>query len=246
MALLEMVAPGVLDEDLVGLGPALERRGLEPRGVLARELVRGAVDVTGAGLVAGRLPVVGAALRQLGIPMPAPLDYLDAPDDVLGRRVWGSTLGAVRAGLEMRGEPVFVKPRGVTKRFTGKVVSNPVDLRSLPVRSGSTPVWCSEVVDIVAEHRVFVCQGRIVGVRQYSDEADVEGRVVPVDEIVDSLLPRLPAGCAVDVAELDDGRVVLVEANDGFSLGRYGLGPDAYLDLLLARWAELTEPVRCV
>lgn len=241
-ALLELVAPGKLDDDLADLGPALERRGLAYRGILARELLRGTVDLTGAALVAGRLPVVRAALRQLGLATPAPLDYLDAADDLLGRRVWPTTLGAVRAGLDLRGEPVFVKPRGAAKRFTGRVVSDPVDLRSLPVSSSSTPVWCSEVVEIVTEHRVFVCRGRVVGVRQY-----VPGTAQPqihqaiADAIVETLLPRLPAGCAVDVAELDDARVVLVEANDGYSLGRYGLDADTYLDLLLARWGELTD-----
>lgn len=242
-AVLELLAPGRWDDDLVDLGPSLGRRGLEHRGVLARELLRGTVDVTGAALVAGRLPFVGAALRRLGLAMPAPLDYLDASRAVLGRRVWATTLGAVRAGLELRGEPVFLKPRGTAKRFTGRVVSDPVDLWSLPVRSPSTPVWCSEVVQIVSEHRVFVCRGRIVGVRQYEPEAEVaEIPQVVVGRLLEVLLPGLPAGCAVDVAELSDGRVVLVEVNDGFSLGRYGLDPDIYVDILLARWAELTEP----
>lgn len=242
-AVLELVAPGLLDEDLRGLESALERRGLSVHRVLAREVVRGSVDLRGVDLVAGRLPVVGAALRQLGHAVPAPLDYLDASDDVLGRRVWPSTLAAVAAGLELRGEPVFVKPRGATKRFTGRVVSDPVDLRSLPVRSGSTPVWCSDVVDIAAEHRIFVRQGAVVGARQYDgaarepDDAELAARA---SRIVQSLLPRLPAGCAVDVAELGDGTVVLVEVNDGYSLGRYGLDADAYLGVLLTRWAELT------
>jgi hypothetical protein len=242
-AVLELVAPGLLDEDLRGLEPGLEGRGMSVHGVLAREVVRGSVDLRSADLVAGRLPVVGAALRQLGLAVPAPLDYLDASDDVLGRRVWSSTLAAVAAGLELRGEPVFVKPRGATKRFTGRVVSDPVDLRSLPVRSGSTPVWCSEVVDMTAEHRVFVSRGAVVGVRQYDGAArepdDVE-LAARASRIVESLLPQLPAGCAVDVAELGEGTVVLVEVNDGFSLGRYGLDADAYLDVLLTRWAELT------
>jgi hypothetical protein len=36
------------------------------------------------------------------------------------------------------------------------------------------------------------------------------------------------------------GRTLVVEANDGFALGAYGLMPVDYARLLAARWAELT------
>jgi hypothetical protein len=35
--------------------------------------------------------------------------------------------------------------------------------------------------------------------------------------------------------------MALVEWNDGFSLGSYGLEGGLYTDLILARWCELTE-----
>jgi hypothetical protein len=35
------------------------------------------------------------------------------------------------------------------------------------------------------------------------------------------------------------GQTALVEVNDGFGLGSYGLEAGLYLDLVLARWAEL-------
>lgn len=43
---------------------------------------------------------------------------------------------------------------------------------------------------------------------------------------------------------LDDGRTVLVEVNDGYGLGSYELDPDRYLDVILARWLELTRSAR--
>ena len=36
-----------------------------------------------------------------------------------------------------------------------------------------------------------------------------------------------------------DGRTLLVEINDGYSRGCYGLPPNLYAQLLSARWAEL-------
>ena len=46
----------------------------------------------------------------------------------------------------------------------------------------------------------------------------------------------------MDVGVLDDGRSALVEANDGFAVGRYGLDPNAYADMLAARWRQLVLP----
>jgi ATP-grasp domain, R2K clade family 2 len=44
----------------------------------------------------------------------------------------------------------------------------------------------------------------------------------------------------IDVGVIGEtGRTAVVEVNDGYALGRYGLDPDAYVDLPEARWREL-------
>lgn len=55
----------------------------------------------------------------------------------------------------------------------------------------------------------------------------------------------MPAGCALDFGVTEDGRTLLIEMNDGYSLGFYGLEPALYARVLAARWAELngTEDV---
>ena len=40
---------------------------------------------------------------------------------------------------------------------------------------------------------------------------------------------------------LNDGSTVLVEVNDGFALGDYGLGTLLYVDLLKARWDSIVS-----
>ena len=49
------------------------------------------------------------------------------------------------------------------------------------------------------------------------------------------------AGYALDFGVLADGRTALVEWNDGFSLGSYGLEGGLYTELILARWCELID-----
>lgn len=241
--LLELISPGVLDEDVQDLVPVLEDRGIAPEFAYQRQMTRGRLDVSGAAVVAGRLPFVLAALRQLGREVPAPLDYLGASQEVLGRRVWPSTLAGVRAAVERGDGDVFVKPRGVAKSFTGRVVTSPEDLLGIRVSSPKTPVWCSEPVVFRAEHRAFVLRSQIVAVNQYDGEPhELDPRVGKW--VVATIASGLLAGCAVDLGTLETGQVVLVEANDGFSLGRYGLGPETYCDLLMARWSELTGEAR--
>ena len=50
-----------------------------------------------------------------------------------------------------------------------------------------------------------------------------------------------PKGYAIDFGVTADGKTVLIEVNDGYALGSYGLMEIDYAKLLSARWAELTE-----
>lgn len=50
-----------------------------------------------------------------------------------------------------------------------------------------------------------------------------------------------PAGYGADFGVTEGGRTVLVEVNDGFSLGHGGMVADDYARLLLARCGELVE-----
>jgi hypothetical protein len=70
---------------------------------------------------------------------------------------------------------------------------------------------------------------------------DGDPRLSPSDELIDACRHRLLdiAGDAVDLGVLTDGRSALVEVNDGFAVGRYGLEPGAYAEMLLTRWRQL-------
>jgi hypothetical protein len=48
-----------------------------------------------------------------------------------------------------------------------------------------------------------------------------------------------PAGYGIDFGVLTDGRTVLVEVNEGYSLSPYGLESTEYAELLEARWLQL-------
>lgn len=126
----------------------------------------------------------------------------------------------------------FVKPME-TKSFTGAI-------RSEITETVDPDEWCCicEPVQFVAEWRLYILRGRVATWAQYGEGDDAEPDLAAVAQMLQAW-PG-PAGWALDVGRLDDGRQVLVEANDGWALGFYkGADPVAYLEVISARWAEL-------
>jgi hypothetical protein len=144
---------------------------------------------------------------------------------------------------EERGLPFFVKPMGRRKRFPGRVVESWGDLTVLAGAADATPVLCSEVVRWLSEFRAFVVHGSIVGVRHYAgDPAQIPEQTV-IEEAVACFEAsgEAMAGYAADFGVLESGATALIEINDGFALGAYGLDDAAYTNLIVARWCELME-----
>ena len=57
---------------------------------------------------------------------------------------------------------------------------------------------------------------------------------------------EVPVAYTLDVGVLDPGVTALVEVNDGFSAGCYGLRPDLYVKFLADRWCQMVDvPLLC-
>ena len=48
-----------------------------------------------------------------------------------------------------------------------------------------------------------------------------------------------PAAFTIDFGVTDDGRTLLIEVNDGYAFGTYGLSPLNVAKMLSARWSEM-------
>jgi hypothetical protein len=190
-----------------------------------------------AHVVVGPIGPVRAALQRLGHAVPADLDYPPALLPFLGRRIWQSTVDAVAAAPETW--PVFIKPAHALKKFTGVLVRSPRDLVGCGDQTEDTRVWCAEPVRFRAEWRCFVRYGRILDLRRYrGDWALAPDRRV-VEQAV-AAYADAPRGYALDFGLTDTGATLVVEANEGYAIGAYGLAPVLYAKLLAARWAQLT------
>jgi hypothetical protein len=210
---------------------------------LAADLFAGRVELARDALVVGGIGCVRAALAQLGVPEPDNIDYPDALRPFLLRSVRRSTIREAHRLIrdDKFDPPIFIKPVTGHKEFTGHVLAVYRDLlrtAGWAHEAPDTAVWLADVVEFVAEWRYFVLRRELVGVGHYHgdplrapDPAVVRAAVAAYDPC--------PAGYTLDFGVLADGRTALVEVNDGFSFGCYGLSPYTHAHLLTARWREL-------
>ena len=229
---------GVEERKLIeGLGAS----GIPSHLFTSKQIARRRLPLDRTMLVAGDVSSVHGALAQLGVERPRVNDYPACLRHLMHRRIGTSTVGRLKENLFEGAAPVFAKPAGGLKRFTGRVFAHPDDLYSLAGASNTTVVHCVEPVRWASESRVYVVRGRVVGIGHYSGDPAISPDEAVVAEAVRSLgsSGEATAGYGLDLGVLDDGRTALVEWNDGYSLGSYDLDAASYTQLILARWTEL-------
>ena len=187
-------------------------------------------------IVIGYVDDVRSMLHKHDIVAPE-LDYPEELTAYLGRKVWKSRLSVIANNPENWN--VFIKPVE-DKKFTGIVVRSTKDLVGCGTYGDDPEIFCSEIVKFVAEWRCFVRFGNILDVRRYRGDWRLHFDSGVVQEIVDQF-NTAPKGYSVDIGLTDKGETLLIEVNDGYALGHYGLNSLDYAKLLSARWSELTN-----
>ena len=187
--------------------------------------------------ISGWIGDVHAALKKMGKPIPPNVDYPDELQEYLGRKIWQGTLDEVRKSTQ----PLFVKPIE-HKLFTGFVWNNDRASRMRVVtQSSDTPVLIAEPIQIAAEYRSFILYNKVVDCRLYKGDWSK----APNRDIVESAVKKMkkvaPNAYCLDWGVLEDGKTILVEMNEGFAFGHYGLNPVTYARMLSARWMEMTK-----
>jgi hypothetical protein len=189
-------------------------------------------------LVVGGIQTVRRAISLLGGITPPNIDYPDEITPLLGRHIHEGRLGDVRASVDTEGyRPVFVKPIA-QKYFTGRVIAKFRDIIPLAKYPADTPVWVSEIVDFKSEYRVFVRGKEVQSVRPYKGDPLLFPNPETIKQAVTSL--RLKTYC-LDVGVNQQGQTLVVEVNDAFAFGTYGLKTEVHAHMLLSRWGELTR-----
>jgi len=174
---------------------------------------------------------------------PEKLEPLNIPSELwkqrfLGREVFRSTMGQLRAQEEWMS--IFIKPAKVNKAWPAFVAYDRDEFDFwLHDLKDDEPVLCSEQVDIDTEYRCYIQEGKLVGMKHYLGNPLVFPNAALISEMI-SCYKNAPAAYSLDIGVTEDLReTILIECNDGWSLGNYGLNPDTYVRFLMARWREL-------
>ena len=215
------------------------KRQIECSLVDSSTIENGSLSLTKTTLVVGGLRTVESAMRQIGMQMPVANNMPDELSAYFGREIRKTTLGHIRREWKSANpESCFLKPLDQNKLFPAIALFHCDDLVTLNEHEDSVPVIVSQYVLFESEWRAFVVHGEIVGLSHYQGDFFVFPNASTIKSAIEKF-KSAPAGYGIDFGVLSDGRTVLVEANDGYSLGSYSLNPVDYTRLLEARWCEL-------
>ena len=220
----------------------LKLRGIPYELYTEKRILRRQLPLVGTSLVVGDMQCTYGAMKQLGIPVPDANTYPASLADFMHRRTWRSTVGELRNEVaDGFKSAIFAKPVDRQKVFTGAVFGSTADLYWLHRVSHRQPIVCAEPVTWLSEYRVYVCDGEILSIDLYEGDASIRLDVARVEEAIRRLAEagEAYAGFAIDFGVLSTGETALVEMNDGFSVGAYGIGSEEYTRMVLARWDEL-------
>ena len=139
-----------------------------------------------------------------------------------------------------QGEENFIKPLEI-KLFTGFVFDKMQysSLKNLPLDT-KIIVYKKFSSKIVSETRFYISNNEIVDARNYSGDFFV----IPTKKFVESIIEDnkdFPSTYTIDIAKLESGESMVVEFNDMWAIGNYGIPNDLYVKLLKQRYFEIIK-----
>jgi hypothetical protein len=151
-----------------------------------------------------------------------------------------TTLGEVRARVE-DGEKLFIKPFEI-KLFTGLVVDK-FWINSCREFPDYTQVMVYEVIhSIYSEWRLYIHNHQLIDAKNYSGNFKIspsESNYEEIEKIINSNKATFPCAYVMDIGLIDNGCFFIVEYNDFWAIGNYGIPNDLYLRMLKDRYFEI-------
>ena len=171
-------------------------------------------------------------------------DILDYPEELkqyLGREVYKKTIADTYTHKGLW----FVKPYH-TKQFPATLIKNGMatpDALTFESHNLETPIWMSSYIPEnkrQAEYRCYVLNNKILDVRRYLGSYLIESEMfkTPHIKVLKDIVKNYksaPVAYAFDVTEHGQ----LIEVNDAWSLGNYGMDDVLYAEMIEARWKQL-------
>jgi hypothetical protein len=215
--------------------------GFEQLGYRIRTFERTDIITAKYRLLYGTCPFVGSidSMKSLFRSENVMPQHLDFPPSInLGRTVRKVSLKLALDLFHFAGEPVFIKPVE-TKLFNGMLVDNYDAFNYFtPFLEDDPDCWVSPKLDILSEWRGFVHNGKLVDCRHYAGNFRVYPDMKFLDKAVESCDLAISA-YTIDLAVTTDLTSAVIEVNDFWAIGSYGLEPEMYAQMLSDRYFEI-------
>ena len=133
--------------------------------------------------------------------------------------------------------PYFIKPYDQIKAFTGFVAHDKLIL-DIFSEGYSGNVIVQEPIDIVSEYRIYVHNNKVIDMKHYAGD----WKEFPSDtgKLIRTCFQCIPyKAFTIDVG-VYDGSMCLIECNDMWAIGNYGLEPKDYYLAIKDRWLQIT------
>lgn len=179
-------------------------------------------------------------MRKLFLDNEIKIESIDYPDEIkrwINRRVFLSTVGEV-VSLYDELKNSFIKPY-ITKQFHVFWL-NDNNLPWFKSLGKDTKVWVSPLINIESEWRVFIHKGEVIGSSCYSGNFKIMPEYDYINAIV-AAYKSSPIAYTLDIGVLYNKTNDIIEVNDFWGIGSYGLNPERYAAMLIDRYFEIIK-----
>jgi hypothetical protein len=170
--------------------------------------------------------------------LPASIDYPETNTSFLGREITTSKMDVVIQQFLINKKPIFIKPVK-RKLFDGSVLSSENRISYFEPYLAED-VFCSPVLDIVSEWRAYVHNGVLKDCKHYNKDFTNLPDYNTIKLNIEAF-KNAPIAYTIDIAILKNNSSIVMEFNDFWSIGSYGLDPEIYAEMLLDRWFEIVK-----
>lgn len=187
-------------------------------------------------IIVGGIKMIRDRLKAFEI-IPPTIDYPPELYKYLGRDIEEGKLSKIVNDPNLW--PIFIKSKE-QKEITGKVIKGIKDLIGIGNQYEDPDVYYSKAINFVSEYRIFVRYGEILDCKHYYGNP----LIFPDKDIILNAIKdytSCPNSYGIDFGVTKDNKTLLIEVNDAWALGSYGLESHLYSKFLLTRWSQLTD-----
>ena len=138
---------------------------------------------------------------------------------------------------------MFIKPFDI-KLFTGFVIDQ-MQYSSIQDIPDETEIMAYEVFEhsIESEWRCYILNNRVEYIGNYSGDLFVNVDGSYLNSVIRENSGRFPTAYTIDIGILSSGENVVIEFNDMWAIGNYGMPNDMYLRALRERYFEIVRNI---